>query len=424
MIPFHKIVVSLSLLLVVSACTQDRQQPTFKFTITNPAEMGTQYPHLHTDNKGVITMSWFQNIEEELNSIQYSTYQQAGWTEPRTVNISSDYFVNWADFPSVVSLDGKTVAAHWLRKIEGGPYAYNVNIVFPDEQARRWTDPITPHSDNTPTEHGFVSMEPLSENTVLAIWLDGRHTADREHDEYGDPGKAMTLRSAEISRDGSVRNAGEIDSMVCDCCTTDLTITDDGAVAVYRNRTDNEIRDISFVVYSREMGAWSDPRPVHEDGWAINGCPVNGPAIDYNENTGQTAVAWYTEAEGVPRVKLAVADNNELEFGDPIIISEGSTAGRTDVVIRDNGKIYTSWLETSEGNGYIMMRSLSDGVEPGVPIQVGITSSSRRSGFPQMALAADGLFFAWTQTDPYIRVRNAKVRFEQLEEAESIQQNP
>lgn len=397
------------------SCTEDRQQPSYEFTISNPADSGSQYPNLYQDETGTIFMSWILKIEEDLNSIQYSTYTERGWNPPQTVNISSDYFVNWADFPSVVSQNGEVVAAHWLQKTEGGPYAYNVNVVFPAEQARRWTDSITPHSDETATEHGFVSMEPLSEDRVLAVWLDGRQTADRDHDEYSDPEKAMTLRSAEISSDGSVTRIREIDGMVCDCCSTDLVMLDGEVAVVYRNRTTEEIRDIYISRYNLERGDWSEPEAVHNDGWEINGCPVNGPRIAYKN--GKTAVTWYTEANGSPQVRTVTSNDDGQSFSEPAIISEENTIGRVGVAIGSEGEIYTSWMSTLNDNGYVMVRRLKPNGTMEEPIQVGITSSTRRSGFPRMSLLNDGLLLAWTQTEPIIRVRTARVAFSQMDQS-------
>ncbi len=412
---FYKLIALLFISIILFSCSEVRQQPSYEFTIRNPADSGSQYPNLYRDSSGTVTVSWILNLEEDLNSIQYATYTDEGWNPPQTVNISSDYFVNWADFPSVVSRDGDVVAAHWLQKIEGGPYAYNVNVVFPEEQARRWTEPVTPHRDGTPTEHGFVSMEPISEDKVLAVWLDGRQTADRAHDEYSDPEKAMTLRSAEISSDGTITRMRLIDDMVCDCCSTDLVMMDGEAAIVYRNRTTEEIRDIYISRYNLESGEWSQPEAVHNDGWEINGCPVNGPRIDHKN--GRTGVIWYTEANEDRRVLMATSNDNGANFSDPVVISDENTMGRADLAIAGDSTLYVSWFSDLEGNGFVMMRRVTDRGVLGKPIQVGITSSGRRSGFPRMALLNDGLLFAWTQTDPLIRVRTAKVKFSQIEQA-------
>ena len=51
-------------------------------------------------------------------------------------------------------------------------------------------------------------------------------------------------------------------------------MTADGPVVVYRDRSEQEIRDISIV--RLHDGKWSQPSSVFEDNWKINGCPVNG----------------------------------------------------------------------------------------------------------------------------------------------------
>ena len=398
--------------MLLFGCERERQQPAFEFSINNPAESGSRYPHVYRDASGVVTMSWLLNIEEDLNSIQFSTFNEERWTPPRTVRSSFDFFVNWADFPSVVTQNGEVVAAHWLHKRDGGPYAYDVNISFPEDEPRRWTEPLAPHDDGTATEHGFVSMEPLAANRVLAVWLDGRNTDGRGHDEYADTSKAMTLRSAEISRDGTVEREREIDAMVCDCCSTDLVMMNGKAIVVYRNRSAEEIRDIYYASYDLGTGEWSAPQPVHKDGWEINGCPVNGPTID--AVNGVVAVSWYTEAGGEKVVKTAVSSDGGEIFSDPAQIAGENTVGRTDVVVSRDGNVYSSWMSKIGDRGYVMLRELSPDGTLGEPIRVGTTSSNRRSGFPQMVQTGDGLMLAWTQTDPLIRVRTARVRFDQI----------
>lgn len=397
------------LLIFLISCGNEYQQPEFEYAIHNPAPVGSQYPNLHVDNTGLITMSWIARIEEELHAVEATTYNNGQWTRPRTVRTGVDFFVNWADFPSAVSYDGEIMAGHWLKKIPGGPYAYDVNLAFPTGPLR-WSDPITPHTDGTATEHGFVSMQPLSEDRVLAIWLDGRHTEHRGHGDYEDMDQAMTLRSAEINSDGTVSRSLQIDGTVCDCCQTDLVLTDDGrALAVYRNRTEDEIRDISIVSYDIEAGEWSEPRVVHNDGWQISGCPVNGPRIVVHGET--VAVAWFTGADESSRVLMARSTDGGETFADPVEIATEYTVGRTDLVIGDDGAVYVSWLERDDEFGYIMLRNVSPNGEISNPIQIGKTGISRRSGFPRMARTDEGIFIAWTQTDPFIRIRTAVYRF-------------
>jgi hypothetical protein len=291
-----------------------------------------------------------------------------------------------------------------------------VEITFPGDQPRRWTEPVSPHSDGTATKHGFVSLEPISEEKVLAIWLDGRNTEGRDHGDYDNMNMAMTLRSAEISETGEVTRKNIIDSRVCDCCQTDLAKVDDGYVAVYRDREEGEIRDISIARYSNESGEWSEPAVVHRDGWEINACPVNGPRVAANGN--RVVVAWYTMAQNEPRVMLAISDDGGENFADPVLIAGEYSIGRVDVAMADDGKIFVSWMEQGDERGFIMLRALDEfeGLEE--PKLVGFTSASRSSGFPRMALTDQGALIAWTQTEPIYKVRTALVPFQEETESE------
>lgn len=392
---------------LAAGCSEKLQRPSIEYVFNNPAESGTRYPNLYQDSTGTVFMSWILNIDENIHAVQYATLTEGGWSPVETILQENDLFVNWADFPSAVGTGGEIVAAHWLKKKPGGPYAYDVNIAFPDEQSRRLPDPLVPHTDNTAAEHGFVSMEPLPGDKVLAVWLDGRNTEGREHDEYGNFEKAMTLRSAEISRSGELTRERVIDHAVCDCCQTDLAATEGGFVVVYRDRKEGEIRDISVSSYDLETGTWSEPAAVHEDGWEIAGCPVNGPRIVSEGRN--TAVAWYTMADDEPRVLVARSGDGGEGFGEPVPVAGAGPVGRVDLAFGSGGSLYVSWMEQEDEMGNIWLREIGLDSEPGEPVYVGATTSSRSSGFPRIVKLGSDILVAWTQTDPVIRVRTAKV---------------
>lgn len=396
------------------ACESERQRPNISFTMGDPTDSGSRYPYLTTDEDGKVFMSWLMKIDEEMVALQYSSFEGKNWGEVQTVRIDHNFFINWADFPSIVTKEGVPVAMHWLRKIEGGPYAYNVQIAFQGPDGR-WDQIITPHEDGTATEHGFVSMLALDPDKVLAIWLDGRETEGREHDEYEDMDRSMTIRSAEVSRDGTISRKKVIDSTVCDCCPTDLVAVKGGAVAVYRNRTEGEVRDIAIARYDLATGQWSEPQIVHDDGWEIGACPVNGPRVDVLGE--RVAVSWFTAAGGEERVLLAQSTDGGRSFDSPVRMDNGNPMGRVDVKFRDNGSLYTIWLEREDEFGRIILREISPTGELNVPLHMGNTEPGRGSGFPRMAMSENGLILGWTQTAPFIRVRNAYYPFNQIESA-------
>src|SRR5262249_13327712 len=204
---------------------------------------------------------------------------------------------------------------------------------------RTWGEAIVPNRDRTQTERGFVSMIPAN-GGIAIVWLNGRkmtggdsdaaghgsaekarsgasqltgdndhqHTGDNDHQHTGgDHGAAghgwaasemeMSLMYTMIGLDGTLGKEVLLDGRVCECCQTSAAPTPDGMAVVYRDRSEKEVRDISIV--RLKNGQWSEPQPLSKDGWEINGCPVNGPAIS---SAGRSvAVAWFTAAGGQPR---------------------------------------------------------------------------------------------------------------------------
>ena len=72
-------------------------------------------------------------------------------------------------------------------------------------------------------------------------------------------------------------------------------------------------------------GAWQASRAVADDGWVIEGCPVNGPAIA--ADGADVAVAWFTGADDRARVQVAWSGDAGAEFASPVLI-DGERADR------------------------------------------------------------------------------------------------
>ena len=88
----------------------------------------------------------------------------------------------------------------------------------------------------------------------------------------------MSLRATAFGRDWKQTTEAAVDARVCDCCPTTTALTADGPIAAFRNRSEQEVRDIYVTRFER--GRWTEPRAAHEDGWKIAACPVNGPMLE------------------------------------------------------------------------------------------------------------------------------------------------
>ena len=167
----------------------------------------------------------------------------------------------------------------------------------------------------------------------------------------------MTLRTATVSSDGSLHNEALLDARVCDCCGTASAQTDEGAVVAYRNRSDDEIRDIYLTRFTN--GEWTEPVAVHNDGWRIEGCPVNGPAILARGQ--EVVVAWFTMADGEPLVKLARSVDQGSQFDPPIRINTENSLGRVDLAWLANGDLVVSYLVDRGEQAAVRLARVVDG---------------------------------------------------------------
>ena len=371
------------------------------------AAIGSGEPHLATTISGDVVMSWLGPHEDGV-ALRWSRLDGEQWAPASIVAAGDDWFVNWADFPSVVPISGDLWAAHWLVKSSDSTFAYDVAVSTSKDAGVTWSQPITPHGDGTLTEHGFVSLFPW-QGVVGALWLDGRNM-ESSGDGHGHGG--MTLRSA-VVRDGLVpTHKTVVDELVCDCCQTDVAIGSSGPVAVYRNRTDAEIRDI--YVARLVNGLWEQGTPIANDGWEIAGCPVNGPAIDAQGNA--VAAAWFTAANGDSKVRFALSGDGGATFDDAVDVAADRPIGRVDVVLLEDGSALISWLRGATGTaGEICIRHVDVEGQLGAEIVVAQTAAGRMSGLPQMALRGDDMILAWTDVvDDSTIVRTAIARVKGL----------
>ena len=158
-----------------------------------------------------------------------------------------------------------------------------------------------------------MTVLPDDGGRLLALWLDGRNYAATGAFASGDAASdAMQLHTTILDADGSLSDSTLLDARTCTCCQTSAVVTDSGKVlVVYRDRSEDEIRDISIL--RMVDGVWSQPVSVSRDGWQIEGRPVNGPAIDSKGR--RAVVAWFTAADNLPKVKLAFSDDEGESFG-------------------------------------------------------------------------------------------------------------
>ncbi|WP_258099204.1 hypothetical protein [Marinoscillum pacificum] len=356
--------------------------------IATPHQVGANLPYLTIDKNGDLLHSWVEKTSDT-TILKFATFSNDQWSTPVEIAQGDDWFVNWADYPMIAATQQGRMA-HFLAKSASGTYSYDVNLLT--QKKSDWSKSFIPHTDGTPTEHGFVTMLPLTDSTFQVAWLDGRNTGGDSHDNHGHGAGAMTLRTAVIGLDGTISEEFELDNRTCDCCQTGGAITSKGPVFVYRDRSELEIRDI--YVTRKVNGEWSYPSPIAQDNWNIAGCPVNGPRADAIDNV--LGVAWFTAAKGQPQVKVIFSNDAGENFGQSITLDQSMPLGRVDLVMLNKQSAMVSWLTQNNGETIIKAQKVFTNGSTEAPVVISKTSESRGSGFPQMAKVNQEVFFAWT----------------------------
>jgi hypothetical protein len=370
---------------ILAGCSTGRKNPDSLQFISSPAQSPSGEPWLYTNASGTTYLSWIETLDGK-NFLKFSKLENNTWSPPKIIHSGENWFVNWADYPAMVS-NGEVLMAHYLQKSGTGKFAYDVMITRSMDSGATWTDPVPVHDDGKQAEHGFVTILPV-ENNFMVTWLDGRNTVMEGMESHEGHHGQMSIRAAMMNYDGIKVDEWELDNRTCDCCQTTAAMTDNGPVIIYRDRSDDEIRDMSIVRFIN--GKWTAPETVFADEWKIAGCPVNGPrsaAIDNN-----LAIAWYALVNNESKVQVVFSPDGGATFEKPIRVDEGKPIGRVDLVMPDKDRVIVSWMEGAE----IKVAEVNRSGDKHSLFTVAASSEARSSGFPQMTLSGKQLVLAWT----------------------------
>src|SRR5207237_5413299 len=207
----------------------------------------THEPNFVSDGDGGFLVSW---IEKSTTGFIYAPFRGGSWFQPLMIT-HGRLLANKADFPSIAVAPEGTLYAQW---IEGKGESTSIRIAQSTDNGATWSTPLRPHAD-VEGEFGFASLLPAADRSTHVIWLDASATEKTS---------AQALHAATIDANGKLSaDSTLVDPRVCDCCQTAAAMTDDGPVVAYRDRSPEEVRDISIVRLTAK--GWTSPKTLHAD---------------------------------------------------------------------------------------------------------------------------------------------------------------
>ncbi len=372
----YRILLFLSFFLTLLACNSNETIHYLIEDIRSPSEKNCSLCRFTQNDKGQQLLSWIEENDDQVQ-LKFSYFNKAEtWSKPSQIASGADWFVNWADFPSVNALDENRLVAHWLQMRDTGTYDYDIMISHSVDQGAHWAQPSVLHDDGIAAEHGFLSSV-VEDGNIHFSWLDGRAMKNNQ---------PMTIRYAKMNQAFEISDQRLIDSMVCECCQTDMQYFNGAPFTVYRDRTEKELRDIGY---------WDGIKTasIHNDNWLIGGCPVNGPAIAKTENA--LAVSWYTQQESIPVLKLAFYETETSQFNDPIVLTDEYVLGRIDIAWINENYLAISFLQSLDEKTYIVLKIVDDKGATLETIKVAESSAKRNSGFPSLLTMDGNIYVAY-----------------------------
>jgi hypothetical protein len=352
--------------------------------VSNPASSGSSQPRLTVAPDGRALLSWLEPAGAKGRALKFAAQEKNGWSAPRTVASGRPFVTHDSVQPAVSLLGDGSLIAYWtenrqLRVSDPAKKTWDAEDIYfsvSRDSGRTWTTPAVLHRDMSDCEHSFLSVAPLADDQMAAVWLDGRD-------------KTYALRHSIVKAGAKARvEPGEeiaLDTDVCTCCPTAMARTGEGLIVAYRDHT-GETRDISYVRFAR--GRWSEPQPLQPDGWKIDGCPVNG--VDLDADGRRVAAAWFTAAGG-PEVEIAFSTDAGESFGAPIRIDEGRPIGRAAVALMPGGAV-VAWIEKGEKQSRLLARYVGADGKLGSPVLIAQSTKS----FPRLARLGDQAMLTWT----------------------------
>lgn len=278
--------------------------------------------------------------------------------------------------------------------------------------------PVSLQASGAAGDRGWHSLTVDAQGAAHVVWLDHRglapapaaaaakaggmnHGAADEHD-----GVAMAMKSrlhyAVVTAQGA-RAEQVLAPGVCYCCKTAIVPTSRGVLAAWRHVYAGNMRDIGFTWLGTPAAA-AAPARVSEDGWSINGCPDDGPAMALGAG-GRVHIVWPTVIPGDEPVgalfHATMADGAAFGARQRVPTLGAPKPSHPQVVVDGTGRVFVAWDEMQSGvrtaavvtatagaNGALAFDTPA-AVAPGAPTQ-----------YPVMAPLARGVVMAWVTGAP------------------------
>jgi len=292
------------------------------------------------------------------------------------------------------------VAVLWTGRRDGHT---DMRLAVSHDRGRSFQPAIALSPTDAPGTRGWGSVLIDDARQVQAVWLDTRLTATsmpaHEHkpgaDHMSHGGATMASSRQDVHwvtvRDGVASDDRLVAAAVCFCCKTALAGTGTQVAAAWRDIYGDNQRDISFA----QLGSSGEPRRVRvaDDGWKLNGCPEDGPALAALPS-GAMHIVWPTKVSDNPTTKgiFYASTTDGSSFSPRFRLDDGhGSASHPTIAASASGRVAAVWTAGDAEQHTIEFRQKASADWTAAST---IANESAIAS-PVIAATADGFLLAW-----------------------------
>jgi len=370
--------------------------------------------HVSVASSGeLVSLVWAASKTGSGTDIYAATSRDAGRTFSTPVRVndaSSPADVNGEQPPHVVVAppgSAATITVVWTSKSTSGTRLLTSRST---DGGKTFGSAAVVAGSDASGNRGWESIAVDPRGRVMALWLDHR---DMVRSGEGGEHHHSDAAAKPASTDGAARaqssqlfigsleggaSARGIARGVCYCCKTALAAGANGTIfAAWRHVYPGNYRDIA-VMASRDGGqTFGSPIRVNEDGWQIDGCPENGPALAIDADQ-RAHVVWPTVVREGSRSTLALfhaSTKDGRAFTSRAALPVGGAAYHPRLVALTDGSLLVAWDEVVDGARRIRLARGKPDTQGRVTFAA-VAHAPIQAQYPAIAATPAGAVLAWS----------------------------
>jgi hypothetical protein len=246
---------------------------------------------------------------------------------------------------------------------------------------------------NSQAYAGFPTLAATHAGDVYVAWLDERDKAE---------GSSSVYFSRSNDHGATFNRNMRIATLACVCCRPQIYVAPSGDIYLaWRQVFAGDVRDMVLSHSSDGGKTFSQPVRVAVDNWVLHACPDVGPTIGVSG--GRLYVAWYSEGQEKPGIRLAISENEGTSFARPRIVSGDildathprlSVSEDGGVLLIFQGRLAHEDTKWNSNQAFIVAVNADSFTRP-----IQVTNSEHSVHDPDVLAGTAGrLFLAWTES--------------------------